>query len=81
MDSRAWKLMWAMEYFRELPAPLSELDPAFLDIFFNFANTYTEESVLYAEVNQRKAKESTPSADMFRKLGYSEERIAGMELD
>jgi hypothetical protein len=64
-----------------LPAPIAELDPAFIDIFFNFANTYTEESVLYSEVKKRKAKESTPSADMFRRLGYTEEQIAGMELD
>jgi hypothetical protein len=74
-------MMWAMVYFRKLPAPLNELDPAFLDIFFNFANTYTEESVLYSEVKRRKTKESTPSADMFRTLGYSEEQIASMELD
>ncbi|GHU10565.1 hypothetical protein FACS1894151_10030 [Spirochaetia bacterium] len=70
-----------MVYFRELPAPLNELDPAFLDIFFNFANTYTEESVLHAEVKRRKERESAPSAEMFRELGYSEEQIANMELD
>ncbi|GHT84350.1 hypothetical protein FACS1894137_07270 [Spirochaetia bacterium] len=70
-----------MVYFRELPAPLKELDPVFIDIFFNFANTYTEESVLYAEVKRRKDKDSAPNADMFRELGYTEEQIAGMELD
>jgi len=41
-------------YFRELPAPLGEIDPAFTDIFFEFANTFTEESVLSAEVKRRK---------------------------
>jgi hypothetical protein len=64
-----------------LPAPLKELDPAFLDIFFNFANTYPEESVLYTEIKRRKEKESTPSADMLRTLGYTEEQIASMELE
>jgi hypothetical protein len=73
--------MWAMVYSRTFPAPINELDPAFLDIFFNFANTYTEESVLFAEIKKRKEKETTPGADMFRKLGYSEEQIAGMEID
>jgi hypothetical protein len=62
-----------------LPVSIAELDPAFIDIFFNFANTYTEESVLYSEVKRR--KELTPRADMFRDLGYSEEQIAGMELN
>jgi hypothetical protein len=70
-----------MVYFRKLPVPIAELDPAFIDIFFNFANTYTEESVLYSEVKRRKEKESTPSADLFRGLGYTEEQIANMELD
>jgi hypothetical protein len=70
-----------MVYFRKLPAPITELDPAFIDIFFNFANTYTEESVLYSEVKRRKKRESTPGAGMFRRLGYTEEQIAGMELD
>jgi hypothetical protein len=64
-----------------LPVPVAELDPAFVDIFFNFANTYTEESVLYSEVKRRKEKESIPGADMFRRLGYTEEQIASMELD
>jgi hypothetical protein len=64
-----------------LPAPITELDPAFIDIFFNFANTYTEESVLYSEVKKRKERELTPSADMFRRLGYSEKQIANMKLD
>jgi hypothetical protein len=64
-----------------LPAPAAELDPAFIDIFFNFANTYTEESVLYAEMKKRKEKESAPGAGMLRRLGYTEEQIANMELD
>jgi hypothetical protein len=64
-----------------LPAPTDELDPAFIDVFFNFANTYTEESVLHWELKRRKEKESAPSAGMFRRLGYPEEQIAGMELN
>jgi hypothetical protein len=64
-----------------LPAPVAELDPAFIDIFFNFANTYTEESVLYSEIKRRKEKKSAPGAGMFRRLGYTEEQIAGMCLD
>jgi hypothetical protein len=70
-----------MVYFRKLPAPAAELDPAFIDIFFDFANTYTEESVLYSEVKKRKEKESAPGAGMFRRLGYTEEQIANMDID
>jgi len=70
-----------MVYFRELPVPISELDPVFVDIFFEFANTFTEESVLYSEVKQRKEKEATPTADMFRSLGYSEKDIAEMDIE
>jgi hypothetical protein len=69
-------------YFRELPAPLGEIDPAFTDIFFEFANTFTEESVLSAEVKRRKAEEKDAAleADLFRDFGYGEEEIAGMDI-
>jgi hypothetical protein len=66
-----------MVYFRELPVPLKELDPGFVEIFFDFANTYTEKSVLEWYIKQRK---TTPDADKFRRLGYTEEDIANMEL-
>jgi len=69
-----------MVYLRELPVPLREIDPDFLDIFFNFANTYTEESILYAEVKRRKEAESALTADMFRDMGYSEKEITEMDL-
>lgn len=69
-----------MMYFRELPLPLKELDGAFVDVFFNFANTYTEESVLYAEAKHRKEMESSPTADLFREMGYSEKEIAEMDI-
>jgi hypothetical protein len=64
-----------------LPAPISDLDPAFIDIFFNFANTYTEDSVLHSEVKRRKNRETAPTEERFRKMGYSEEEIANMDLD
>jgi hypothetical protein len=64
-----------------LPAPISELDPDFIDIFFDFATTFTEESVLYAEVKRRKEKETRPTADVFRRLGYSEKEIVGMDIE
>jgi hypothetical protein len=56
------------------------MDPAFIDVFFNFANTFTEESVLYSEVKRRKRNESAPNIDVFRDLGYTDEQIANMDI-
>jgi len=69
-----------MVYFRELPAPIQELDPAFVDVFYEFANTFSEESILYAEIKGREEKKKEPSIDMLKDLGYSEEDMAGMNL-
>jgi hypothetical protein len=72
--------LWATVYFRELAVPLKEADPNLLGIIFNFANTFTEESVLHGFTKQRQEITSRPSADTMRKLGYSDEEIAGMDL-
>jgi hypothetical protein len=72
--------MWAMVYFRELPLPLKEVDPSLLEIVFNFANTFTEESVLHGYTKQKAEAESGPSAEVMKRLGYSDEEIAGMDL-
>jgi hypothetical protein len=72
--------MWAMVYFRALPVPLRELDHDLLEIFFNFANTYTEESVLKGYAKKRLEFGTAPAAEKLRGLGYSDEDIAGMDL-
>jgi len=69
-----------MVFLRELPVPVKELDQAFIDIFFNFANTYTEESVLHSMLKRRKEADAAPSAEMFREMGYSEKDIAEMDI-
>jgi Holliday junction resolvasome RuvABC DNA-binding subunit len=69
-----------MVYFRELPVPLREIDPDFLEIIFNFANTFTEESVLHSYAKHQQEEESKPTTETMRRLGYSEEDIAKMEL-
>ncbi|MDR0475753.1 MAG: hypothetical protein LBH43_19045 [Treponema sp.] len=69
-----------MVYFRELPVPLKEVDPAFLEIFFDFANTYTEKSVMESIIKHRQEKESKPTAEIMKRMGYSDEEIAGMDL-
>jgi hypothetical protein len=81
MGAREFKLLWMMVYFRELPVPLQDIDPAFIDIFFNFATTYTEESVLYSEIKRREKPKTSMTADEFREMGYSEKMIAEMDLD
>jgi len=72
--------MWAMAYFRELPVPLKKLDPEFLEIFFKFANIFTEKGVQAGYAKQVEEAESRPTAEMMRRLGYTEEDIAKMEL-
>jgi hypothetical protein len=69
-----------MVYFRELPVPLRELNFDLLEIFFNFANTYTEESVLHGFTKTRQEEESKPTVGKMRRLGYSDEDIAEMDL-
>ena len=72
--------MWAMAFFRELPFPLKNASADFLEIFFQFANTYTEESVLHGFTKQAQENESKPTAEMMRRLGYSAKEIAGEDL-
>jgi hypothetical protein len=72
--------MWAMAYFRELPVPLKELNPEFLEIFFKFANIFTEKGIQISYAKQVGEAESRPTTDMMRRLGYSEEDLARMDL-
>lgn len=65
--------MWTMVYFRVLPLPLNEIDDDFLDLFFNFANTFTEDSVLQGFIKAQNEKEVEVSDDVLRELGYSDE--------
>jgi hypothetical protein len=69
-----------MAYFRELPVPLKELNVDLLEIFFNFANTYTEKAVLQSYIKNRQEAESKPTAQIMRRMGYSEADIAKMDL-
>ncbi len=68
-----------MVYLKALPFPLNKADDDFLEVFFKFANTYTEESVLlsFNKVEAEQAKKV--SADDLRELGYSDEDIICME--
>ena len=68
-----------MVYFRELPLPLSEIDGDFAEVFFRFANTYTEESILHGYMKEEAEKQKAISADDLRDLGYSDEEILTME--
>jgi hypothetical protein len=72
--------MWAMVYFKALPLPLRELDPDFLEILFRFANTYTADAVYQGYAARRNEEESKSTADQMLKLGYTDEDIAGMDL-
>ena len=64
-----------MIYFRELPLPLKEIDDDFLGIFFNFANTYTEDSVLTGFIKEEREKEKEVSEEDLKELGYTDEDL------
>lgn len=68
-----------MAYFRACPQEIRN-NTDFEDIFFEFANSYTEESVRNAYQKMKKEEESKKDKDFFRSLGYSEEDIANMKL-
>ena len=70
-----------MVYFRELPAPIQDLDPVFIDVFYDFANAFSEEAIRYAEMKHRKKRETEPASDIFRNLGYGEKDIAEMDIE
>jgi hypothetical protein len=69
-----------MVYFRELPVPLKELNIDLLEIFFNFANTFTETKVQQGYEKSKKDDESKPTPQMMRRMGYSEADMAEMDL-
>ena len=70
LTEKTFQLLWTTAYFRVLPLPLSELDSDYLDFFFRFANTYTEESVLNGYIKQHSQKEADRAA--LKELGYSD---------
>lgn len=67
-----------MVYFRELPLPLNKIDNDFMELFYRFANTFTEESVLHGYLKEEaKAQEELKDNDL-RELGYTDEDILNM---
>ena|GEM_PF-1181758 len=64
-----------MVYFRILPVPLNEIDEDFLELFFNFANTYTESSILTGFLNDKQEQEKEASSEVLKELGYTDEDI------
>ncbi len=67
-----------MVYFRELPVPLAETDDDFWDFFFKFANTYTEESILYGYLKDKEKEDSDVPDEVLRELGYSDKDLLAM---
>lgn len=64
-----------MVYFRQLPLPLKEVDDWFISLFFNFATTFTEDSVLQAKCKEREKEKNTTSVETLRSIGYTDEDI------
>lgn len=72
--------MWTMVYFRELPASLNEYSEDALDFFFEFANTYTEESILNGYLKQKKTESEKVDENLLHELGYSDEDTLNMNM-
>jgi len=68
-----------MVYFRELPQPLNDTDNDLLDLFYKFANTFTEESILTGYIKDEMEKEKEIHDEELKDLGYSDEDILNME--
>lgn len=68
-----------MVYFRALPPQLkNDPDDDFLELFFKFANTFTEESILNGYLKDEMEKEKEIHDDELKDLGYSDEDILNM---
>lgn len=67
-----------MVYFRELPLPLNEVDDDLLELFYKFANTFTEGSILDGYIRDEMAKEKEIDDADLKDLGYSDEDILNM---
>lgn len=69
-----------MVYFREL-SPQLKNDPGddFLELFFKFANTFTEESILNGYLKDEMEKEKEIHDDELKDLGYTDEDILNMK--
>ncbi len=60
-----------MVYLRELRKPLSDYYEEFLFFFFEFANSYTEESVREGYLKKKKAETEDLSEAELKELGYT----------
>lgn len=67
-----------MVYFRELPLRLDDADDDLLELFFKFANTFTEESILNGYIRDEREKEKEIHEEELKDLGYSDEDILNM---
>lgn len=68
-----------MVYFRTLPVPLNEIDEDFLELFFDFANTYTEDSILTGFLQDKQEQEKEASSEVLKELGYTDEDLLSIK--
>lgn len=71
--------MWTMVFFKVLPVPLQDLDSDLIDFVFDFANTFTVESILEGCLKQKEEDKKKISKDDLAELGYSDEEILNMK--
>ncbi|MGL4981269.1 MAG: hypothetical protein ACRC4W_00165 [Treponemataceae bacterium] len=64
----------------ELGQERKNLSDDFIDLFFNFANTFTKESVQKGFLEQAKKETEKLTEEQFLELGYSQEDLFNMDL-
>jgi len=62
-----------------LPVPLNEIDDDFLELFFDFANTYTEDSILTGFLQDKQEQEKEASSEVLKELGYTDEDLLSIK--
>lgn len=69
-----------MDYLRVCPDPQKIEDEDYLNILYEFAMNFSQDSFRKAYWDNKKAEEERVTRDDLRELGYDEEDLEGVEI-
>lgn len=80
LTKKTFLKLWAAVYFRVLPQQVNAIDEDYLELVYNFANTYTEEGIRewYRDINKEDSN-TEDSTDNLLDLGYTWKEILEMQ--